>query len=145
VASDTQPQLLEASQLLRESVVRLVRRLRVVDADAPPRRLATVLRSLERDGALTTSELAARERMRPQSMAETVRELESLGFVEKAGDPDDGRRLLVSLTPAGKRRLAETRKVREDWLARALAEHLDASERETLIAAIELLDRLADA
>jgi DNA-binding MarR family transcriptional regulator len=83
--------------------------------------------------------------MRPQSMAETIRELETLELVQKAGDPEDGRRLLVSLTKAGRLRIAETRKRREDWLAFALAEKLTPKERETLLKAVELLDRLADA
>jgi DNA-binding MarR family transcriptional regulator len=137
--------VLETSVVLRETLARVMRRLRVVDVDAPPRRLATVLRHLEREGPLTSSELAAREGMRPQSMAETVKELEALGFVQKTGDPDDGRRLLVSVTAAGRRRLAETRKRRDDWLAVTIAEQFDARERETLVAALELLDRLADA
>ena len=136
--------LLEASQALRGTLARLVRRLRAADADAPPLRLGAVLGRLDREGALTTSELAVRERMRPQSMAETIRELESDGLVQKAGDPTDGRRLLVSLTPSGRRLIAKTRKRREDWLAAALAEKLTPRERDTLVRAIELLDRLAD-
>jgi DNA-binding MarR family transcriptional regulator len=135
--------LLEASQALRVALARLVRRLRAADADGPPVRLGLVLGRLDREGPLTTSELAVRERMRPQSMAETIRELETQGLVGKTGDPNDGRRLLVSLTPAGRKLIAAARKRREDWLAAAIAEKLTPRERETLVNAIELLDRIA--
>jgi DNA-binding MarR family transcriptional regulator len=136
--------LLEASQALRVVLARLVRQLRTVGDDAPPIRLGAVLGWLDREGPLTASELAARERMRPQSMAETIRELEEQRLVERMGDPDDGRRLLVSLTLDGRKLLVAIRRRREDWLADAIADKLSAREQETLVRAIELLDRLAD-
>ncbi|HZS25475.1 MAG TPA: MarR family transcriptional regulator [Gaiellaceae bacterium] len=132
----------DAPQALRIVLGRLVRKLRA--SDSVPLRLATVLARLDREGPLTTSELAALERMRPQSMAETVQELAADGLVEKRADPGDGRRQLVSPTPRGRAVLAESRRRREDWLASAIAERLSARERETLAEAIALLERLAE-
>jgi DNA-binding MarR family transcriptional regulator len=83
--------------------------------------------------------------MRPQSMAQTVRELQEAGLVTKRPDPADGRRAFVELTDAGAERLQATRAAREDWLRATLERDFDAAEREQLRAALTLLDRLADA
>ena len=132
----------DASHELRTVLGRLVRRLRA--EAALPMRQTTVLARLEREGPQGTSDLAERERMRPQSMAETVKELEAAGFVRRDADPTDGRRQLVALTSAGQRALTADRSRREDWLASALSERLNANERETLMRAIVLLERLTD-
>jgi len=126
---------------LRLVLGRLVRRLR---AEAIlPLNQTTVLARLERDGELSTSALADRERMRPQSMAQTVKDLESAGLVSRHGDPSDARRMLVSLTTAGRKALGADRERREDWLSRAIETELTAREQETLARSVELLRRLA--
>jgi DNA-binding MarR family transcriptional regulator len=81
--------------------------------------------------------------MRPQSMAQTVREAEAAGLVTRRPDPDDGRRALVELTDDGRTTLRAARAAREDWLAQALDAELDAREREVVREALGLLDRLA--
>lgn len=128
---------------LRDTVGRLVRRLRL--EPGPPVPQITVLGRLDRDGPATTSELAAAERMRPQSMAQTVHDLEAAGLVSRRPDPDDRRRAFVELTPAGRELLRTTRARREGWLTDALARELDASERALLADALALLGRIADA
>ena len=133
-------ELAEATHELRTVIGRLVRRLR---AEAVmPMRQTTVLARIEREGPLSTSDLAERERMRPQSMAETVKELEAAGLVRRDADPSDGRKQLVALTPDGHQALKTDRSRREDWLASAIATRLNARERETLVRAIGLLERL---
>jgi DNA-binding MarR family transcriptional regulator len=127
---------------LRETLGRLVRRLRA--EPGPPLGQHAVLGRLDRDGPASISDLAAESRMRPQSMAQTVKDLEEAGLVVRRPDPDDRRRAFVELTPAGARTLAETRAQREDWLMRALDRELDAREREALRDAVSLLARLAD-
>jgi DNA-binding MarR family transcriptional regulator len=133
----------DLSHELRETVGRLIRRLRA--EPGPPVSQMTVLSRLARDGAAGVSDLAAAEKMRPQSMAPIVRELEEAGLVERRPDPDDGRRALVELTPAGADTLGETRARREDWLTETLDRVLDADERARLQAALALLGRVADA
>jgi DNA-binding MarR family transcriptional regulator len=128
---------------LRQTVGRLIRRLRA--EPGPPVAQMTVLSRLGRDGAASVSDLAAAERMRPQSMAPIVRDLEQAGLVQRRPDPHDGRRALVELTPAGAETLGATRARREDWLTATLDQELDRGERERLRAALELLGRLADA
>ena len=127
----------------RETLGRVIRRLRAEGGQPPVGQMA-VLGRLDREGPASTSDLAAAERMRPQSMAQTVRDLESAGLVSRRPDPDDGRRALVELTPAGLERLLTTRARREGWLAELFEHEITAAERETLRAALPLLRRIAD-
>jgi DNA-binding MarR family transcriptional regulator len=131
------------AQELRETLGRLVRRVRAEPGSLPTGQTA-VLGRLEREGPASTSDLAAAERMRPQSMAQTIRELETAGLVTRRPDPDDGRRVLVEPTSAGLARLYAQRAQREGWLSRGLEAELTAAERATLRDALALLRRLAD-
>lgn len=128
---------------LRLVLGQLVRRLRAEHRF--PISQGTVLGRLDREGPQSVSDLAARERVRHQSMAQTVGDLESDGFVGRRPDPTDGRRALVALTAEGRRALAADRRHREGWLAGALDERLTARERRVVEEAVELLRRLADA
>ena len=127
---------------LRETLGRLIRRLR--REPGPPLGQHAVLGRLDRDGAASISELAAESHMRPQSMAQTVKDLEEARLVQRRADPDDGRRSFVEITRAGRGVLAETRATREDWLTRALERELDEREREQVREALRLLARVAD-
>jgi DNA-binding MarR family transcriptional regulator len=105
---------------------------------------SAVIGRLEREGARTVSELATAESVRPQSMAQTVGDLEARGLVARRPDPNDGRRALVELTAGGLEALEADRRQREGWLARAIAEDLSPSEQEALVSAIAMLRRLAE-
>ena len=128
---------------LRETLGRLIRRLRAEPGQLPVGQ-ATVLARLDREGPASTSDLAAAERMRPQSMAQTVRELAAAGLVSRRPDPADGRRALVELTPSGRQTLHDARARREGWLTEVLEREFSADERRTLREALALLRRLAD-
>ena len=127
---------------LREVLGQLVRRLRAEYRF--PLTQAAVLGRLDRGGPVSVSDLAAAERVRPQSMAQTVSELEAEGLVERYPDPGDGRRALVELTEVGLSALTADRLHREGWLAQAIEHDLDAADRAKLREAVELLRRLAE-
>ena len=127
---------------LRLAISRLIRRLRREHTLSISH--AAVLGRLEREGARTTSALAVSERVRPQSMAQTISELSIDGLVSRRPDPDDRRQTLIELTPHGAETLTRERARREGWLALAIADNLDASEQEVLARAVPLLGRLAD-
>jgi DNA-binding MarR family transcriptional regulator len=127
---------------LRETLGMMVRRVRA--EPGPPTHLLAVLGMLDRQGPAGVSDLAAAQKMRPQSMAQTERELETAGLVTRRPDPDDGRRAFVELTAEGRRTLRAARAAREDWLAQALGGELDADERERLRDALALVRRLAE-
>jgi DNA-binding MarR family transcriptional regulator len=128
---------------LRETVGRVIRRLRVEPGPSVGQQV--VLGRLERDGPSSISDLAARERIRPQSMAQTVRDLEAAGLVSRRPDPSDGRRAFIELTSEGLDLLQRTRAGRESWLTEVLERELDAAERAQLHDALLLLSRIADA
>ena len=128
---------------LRETIGRLVRRLRAEPGPSVGR--LAVLGRLDRDGPASISDLAGRERMRPQSMPQPVHDLESAGLVSRHPDPADGRRAFVELTTAGLDLLQTTRARRETWLTEVLEHELDADERALVHQALALLGRIADA
>jgi DNA-binding MarR family transcriptional regulator len=103
-----------------------------------------VLGRLDREGPQSVSDLAAKERVRQQSMAQTVSDLEADGLVERRPDPADRRRALVSLTEHGITTLQADRRHRAGWLAQAIDEDLTPEEQAVLRDAVELLRRLAE-
>lgn len=102
-----------------------------------------VLSRLGKAGAASASDLAAAERVRPQAVAPIVAALEQRGLVRRRPDPDDRRRQLVSLTPTGRALHEDSREAGDEWLARAVEERYTEAERQTLLAALALLDRLS--
>jgi DNA-binding MarR family transcriptional regulator len=127
---------------LRAVLGKLVRRLRAEHRF--PLSHGTVLGRLDREGPRSVSDLAAAERVRPQSMAQTVADLEGDGLVSRRPDPEDRRRALVELTPAGRAALEADRRHRVGWLAKAIDDDLTTEEQKTLHSAVELLRRLGD-
>ena len=135
-------QVVKGASELRLVLGKLVRRLRAEYSF--PVAQASVLSRLDREGAQTASVLAAAERVRPQSMAQTVGDLEADGLVARRPDPADRRRALVELTPEGLGTLHADRRQREGWLAEAIAEDLSSEEQAVLERAVALLRRLAE-
>jgi DNA-binding MarR family transcriptional regulator len=126
---------------LRIVLGQLVRRLRAEHRF--PLNQGTILSRLDREGPQTTSALAAAERVRPQSMAQTLSELEAADLVSRRPDPVDRRQVLIEISDEGRKQLAEDRAHREGWLATAIADELTAEEQELLATAVGLLKRLA--
>lgn len=127
---------------LRLAIGRLVRAAR--DKDVMPLAQTNALGFLDRNGPMTTSDLAALLRVRQQSMARTVALLVEGGQVEQYRHPTDGRKILLRLTEAGQAELQGTRDRRVEWLADAIGTRLNPAEQATLAAAVPLLARLAE-
>jgi DNA-binding MarR family transcriptional regulator len=125
---------------LRVVLGQLVRRLRAEHRF--PLSHGSVLGRLDREGPQSVSDLAVAERVRPQSMAQTVSDMEADGYVERRPDPGDRRRALVDFTPAGREALDADRRHRVGWLAQAISE-LPAADQAVLAKASDILRRLA--
>ena len=129
---------------IRVSIGLLLRRLRQVSAEGEltlPETSALV--RLDRGGPATPGALAKLEQISPQSMGATLGALELRGLVERRPDPGDGRRAVMSLTEAGRQALWQRRNARTQQLAKALAAGFTRSELDQLMAAVPLIERLA--
>ncbi|MFF3177633.1 MarR family winged helix-turn-helix transcriptional regulator [Streptomyces sp. NPDC057900] len=139
----TSPSAVQASREVRTVIGRLRRRiLNAAEAEDITFGQESVLTRLSASPGITASELAKAEGVRHQSVTATLASLTALGLVERRPDPADGRRLLVALTEAGHRRVAEGRQARQEWLAGELQERCTEEERQALIAAMAVLERL---
>lgn len=141
----TAAQAAAAATDLRVLVSRLRRRFR--DLYRPDDLTASqmaVLGRLYSDGPSGTSDLAAAEHVRPQSMAATLAALDERGMIRRDPDPADGRRQLISLTNAGHDTVHDSRRLRDEWLSRALQERYSDAERTTIVEALALLERLIE-
>ncbi len=140
----TDPALEAAVADLTLAVGQLVRRLRSV---ASPSALTlsqlSALARLDRQGAMTTADLARAESIKPQSMGAVLAGLEQDGLVGRRPHPTDGRQILFALTPAGAEERRRRGAAKREWLLMALAE-LDPADLGTLVAAIPLIKRLAE-
>jgi DNA-binding MarR family transcriptional regulator len=103
-----------------------------------------VLRRVLDGGTTTAGALAAAEHVRPQSMTDTVAALRSAGLLSASADPSDRRRTLLTVSSAGQALLESVVTTREEWLAGVIATELTAAERQLLIRATEVLNRLAE-
>src|SRR3984885_7582749 len=138
------PDISQIAATLRLSVGLLLRRLRQVPTtDELSLSESAALARLDRGGPATAAALARLEQISPQSMGATLAALETRGMVTRAPDPEDGRRVILSITELGLRVLRDRRNARTERLAQALASGFTRAELEQLTAVAPLLERLA--
>jgi DNA-binding MarR family transcriptional regulator len=102
-----------------------------------------VLGRLVRDGAQAAADLARAEGVRPQSMGATVQALEDAGLVVRESDPNDGRRQVVRVTPAGQDARSAAHRDRTAVLTERLAA-LPADDRAAIARALVILGEVVD-
>ena len=103
-----------------------------------------VLRVVSRTDEPSPGDVADRLRMTSSNVAAALRELESAGLVARGRDPQDGRRGRLSLTSTGTEAMACLHAERDTWLGRAIEATLSERELATLLAAGDLMQRLAE-
>lgn len=134
----------QVAEALLVSIRLLVRRVRQVQFDSELTLPETsALARLDRGGPTTSSELARLEQISPQAMGATLAALGSRGLIERRADPQDGRRVVLSLTEAGRRELRNRRTARTERLAEALSSGFSSEELGQLMVAAPLIERLA--
>jgi DNA-binding MarR family transcriptional regulator len=134
---------------LRLAVGRISRRTRQLYATGDPTSEAgfieiAVLSSLDRKGPLTSKALAELEKVTPQAIGSALSALEQRGYVARGTDPDDRRRVVTTITEAGRATLASREQIISEHMTRALRQGFDADERRQIAAVIPLLERLSD-
>lgn len=131
----------EVAAQLRIAIARAARRLRQqAGRELTPSR-ASVLATVARDGPLTPSELAERERISRPTITRLVAKLKQQGLVECLPDPADGRSYRVAISAAGTALRADRQARKNAYLTRLLAA-ADDEELAVLERAAELLERL---
>lgn len=135
----------ELAGALRVVVGRISRRARQMTAvgDVTLSEVS-VLSRLEREGPDSPGSLAEAERVRPQAMATTLAALEERGLVTRRPDAADGRRVVMTVTDTGRKVLADRRSKLVQRMAAVLDAEFTPAERRTLLAAVPLLDRIAE-
>lgn len=96
----------------------------------------TALTVLGRRHGLTTSDLARNSFVRPQSMAELIGSLEQRDLISRAPDAENRRRMIISLTAAGRALLGRLRKPVEA-MEEEMTSGLSPAKRAALSAALE--------
>lgn len=135
-----------AASELRLQLSRITRRLRQqTDRSDLTMSQLSVLSRLYQAKQATPTELAASEGIRPQTMSKTLDLLELAGYISRAPDPGDRRRVLIELTDQARAAIAEDRERKANWLAAAMSSVLTEDERALLIRATPVLAKLADA
>jgi DNA-binding MarR family transcriptional regulator len=120
------------------TVTRLARDLQVRQPAGLTASEVSVLSLLE-DGPATPAKMAAAERITAPSMTRHVAALKARGLVSQAGDPDDGRQVVLALTEQGRLALAAARD--GHWLTRNIGA-LDVAEQDKLREALPVLGEL---
>jgi DNA-binding MarR family transcriptional regulator len=144
VGSTAHEEIEELAGALRVGVGMLFRRLKQAEPGDLTMPETSALSRLDRGGPMTSSDLARQDRISPQSMGVTVAALEQRGLIARDRDPQDGRRILLSLTEAGRQVVHSRRGARTELIARALRDGFTPAELAQLRAIIPLVERLAE-
>ncbi|MFJ6214072.1 MarR family winged helix-turn-helix transcriptional regulator [Streptomyces sp. NPDC092296] len=138
----------QRAQRVADVVTRLRRALRSsIRTDYPweslPMAQVELLHTLSA-APLRVGELAARQRLAPNTVSGLVGKLLDAGFVDRQPDPGDRRTARIALTEAGHRQLADWQHAHERRMAAALAS-LSPADHDAVMRALPGLDRLAEA
>jgi DNA-binding MarR family transcriptional regulator len=136
--------VLELAARLRLATARLARQLRQQAGDGLSPSQQSALVSIDKHGPLTLGRLAKIEQVAPPTVTKVVARLEEDGLVERTVDATDRRIVRVTITAAGRDRLAHIRSRRNAWLARRL-HTVDADGLRRIEAALPVLEQLAAA
>ena len=124
-------------------VIKILRRETRNDAELSLTERST-LGMLYNHGELLPSDIAKMEKVSTQSVSQVVNHLFELNYIYKNPSTEDKRKVLLSLTPAGKGYVEQLRKDKQEWLAHALHEKVSPEEKEQIVAALKVLAKLVD-
>ncbi|MEV4460624.1 MarR family winged helix-turn-helix transcriptional regulator [Microbispora sp. NPDC049633] len=134
---------------LQEAVARFVRAFGLHQPDRTPCGQpipvseAHALGELARDGALRQNDLAHRLRLEKSTTSRLVTQLIKRGWAERTPTPDDGRGVLVRLTPDGANAAAQLARARADRFSAVLG-RVPEHERAAVLRALGVLTEAMD-
>ena len=132
-----------AALKLQTAIRLLIRRAYTLNIpDGPTRSEQGVLVWLEAKGEMTPGDLAAMEKVRPQTMGQTLDSLDRRHWIKRTPHPSDRRQVLISLSPSGSKGLLKRRALRQAWLVDELKK-LNPKDCQILVEGSEILDRIA--
>lgn len=135
----------EVAASLRSTVVRLTRQLRKQNiSSAFSNAELLTMGLLEQHGSMLPSALADLERISAQAISQIINRLVEAGAVGRAADETDKRKVLITLTETGKNHLYENRRIKEEWLVKAMDNLFSTEELVLIEAFLPLLQRLAE-
>jgi DNA-binding MarR family transcriptional regulator len=133
----------ELAHRLRPAVARMARRMRQEAGGELSASQSAALTTIDCNGPLTPSEVAARERIQRPTATRILARLEEAGLIARTPDPADRRSARVATTPAGAALLVERRARRDAWMAARL-DTLSPEDLATLDRAAGILEHMLE-
>jgi DNA-binding MarR family transcriptional regulator len=136
----------ELASGLRTTVSRLIKLLRRETRNEAQLSLTerATLGLLYPDNRLAPSDIARTEKVTTQSMSQVINHLAELNYLSRNPSDDDKRKVLLSLTPAGRAYIEQLRKDKQEWLTAALQEKTTQEEKAILAQALNIINKLID-
>ena len=137
---------IEIAATLRTVIHRLVKLLRRQTHEKGSLSLTerSVMGSLYQLGEQPPSTLAQLEKVTSQSMSQIISHLDEAGMISKTPSGEDKRKVLLSLSPAGRAYVEDARDRKQEWLAHALQEKVNDDEKEVLMKALKILIKIIE-
>jgi DNA-binding MarR family transcriptional regulator len=135
----------DVAEGLEQAAILMVRHLS--DRAALNMTAALAMGTLDREGPVRVTTLAAAAGIGQPSMTQMIQRLERQGLVTRVEDPDDGRVALVSLSDAGRAYRVDSRRERREQLAAlltALPAEDEAALKLAMHVALPIIRRLID-
>lgn len=140
-------ELQDLSSSLRSAISALNKRLRKQMYTAETLSITEIetIGLLYRRESLLPSQLAALVKVKTPTMSQILRKMESAEAIKRTPSPEDGRKVVVSITPLGRQLVRQSRYERDEWLANAIEASLTDKEKKLLAEAIKIVNKLAEA
>lgn len=131
---------------IRTTITRLVKKLRKHTVTGMELSLTerSVMGLLKEEKELLPNELAAREKIRNQSMSQILNHLDELGYINRRISKEDKRKSLISLSAKGITAIEKLRNEKDTWLHEAVTNSCTAEEIILLKKALVPLKKLVD-
>jgi DNA-binding MarR family transcriptional regulator len=94
--------------------------------------------------SLLPTELAALTKIKTQSMSHILNKMEQQGVIKRTPSRQDKRKVLISLTSFGKKIVEKTKYEKDEWLRGIIEKSLTDKEKELLMRALPVLNKLSE-